>query len=276
MSSTVSIFESIPGPVWGVIGAVAGATLTSITNLVANFGNNKRLSLQLAHDAKEKNIDRMNNLRREIYLSAVAEMTKASSYFGKLPHEDPSNQNVAAGLEGLYVAAAKLSLVAPPGTQEAVDSLGTEYWKLTHKVIIALSPMQTLKAEMNLHGGMYDQAMIDVKRVIGAMNNLREGGCPDENVMLGLKDSFDFLSEQAADSSRKRHVATNEFYALCAKYNHELMADMKPLAVLQAKVVIAIRRDFGIETDEARMMAHMERQWETVSEAVDQANSQGI
>lgn len=38
----------------GVIGAVAGATLTSITNLVANFGNNKRLSLQLAHDAKEK------------------------------------------------------------------------------------------------------------------------------------------------------------------------------------------------------------------------------
>lgn len=274
MSSTVSIFESIPGPVWGVIGAVAGATLTSITNLISNFGNNKRLSLQLAHDAKEKNIDRMNNLRREIYLTAVAEMTKASSYFGQLPHEDPSNQNVAAGLEGLYVAAAKLSLVAPPGTQEAVDSLGMEYWKLTHKVILALSPMQTLKAEMKLYGGMYDQAMIEIKRVIGAMNNLREGGCPDEDVMFGLKDSFDFLSNQAEDSSRKRQVATNEFYALCAKYNHELMADMKPLAILQAKVVIAIRQDFGIETDEARMMAHMERQWNTVSEAVDQASSQ--
>lgn len=273
MSSTVSIFESIPGPVWGVIGAVAGATLTSITNLISNFGNNKRLSLQLAHDAKEKNIDRMNNLRREIYLTAVAEMTKASSYFGKLPHEDPSNQNVAAGLENLYVAAAKLSLVAPPGTQEAVDSLGMEYWKLTHKVIIALSPMQTLKAEMNLYGGMHDQAMIEVKRVIGAMNNLREGGCPDDDVMFGLKDSFDFLSNQADDFSRKRQAATDEFYTLCTKYNHELMADMKPLAILQAKVMIAIRQDFGIETDEARMMAHMERQWSTVSEAVDQASS---
>jgi hypothetical protein len=276
MSSTVSIFESIPGPVWGVIGAVAGATLTSITNLISNFGNNKRLSLQLAHDAREKNIDRMSNLRREIYLTAVAEMTKASSYFGKLPHEDPSNQNVAAGLEGLYVAAAKLSLVAPPGTQEAVDSLGVEYWKLTHKVIVALSPMQTLKAEMKLYGGMYDQAMIEVKRVISAMNNLREGGCPDEDVMFGLKDSFDFLSGQADEFSQKRQVATNEFYALCAKYNHELMADMKPLAILQAKVVIAIRQDFGIETDEARMMAHMERQWSTVSEAVDQASSEVV
>lgn len=276
MSSTVSIFESIPGPVWGVIGAIAGATLTSITNLISNFGNNNRLSLQLAHDAREKNIDRMNSLRREIYLSAVAEMTKASSYFGRLPHEDPSNQNVAAGLEGLYVAAAKLSLVAPPDTQEAVDRLGVEYWKLTHKVIVALSPMQSLKAEMTVYTRMYDHAMIDVKRVRGAMNNLLEGGCPDEDVMIGLKSSFDSLSDQASDYSREIDVANNEFLALCEKYNHELMKDMKQVALLQAKVVVAIRRDFGIETNESRMMDHMERQWSTVSEAVDQASSKVV
>lgn len=276
MSSTVSIFESIPGAVWGVIGAIAGATLTSITNLISNFGNNNRLSLQLAHDAKEKNIDRMNNLRREIYLSAVAEMTKASSYFGRLPHEDPGNQNVAAGLEGLYVAAAKLSLVAPPETQEAVDRLGVEYWKLTHKVIVALSPMQSLKAEMTVYTRMYDHAMIDVKRVRSAMNNLLEGGCPDEDVMLGLKSSFDSLSAQAADYSQEIEVANNEFLALCEKYNHELMGDMKQVALLQAKVVVAIRQDFGIETNESRMMDHMERQWNMVSEAVDQTSSKVV
>lgn len=274
MSSTISVFDSIPSAVWGVVGAVVGATLISITNLISNMGNTKRLSLQLAHDAKEKNIDRMNNLRRDIYLAAVAEMTRASSLFGSLPHKEPSDQDVSAGLEGLYVAAAKLSLVAPPGTQEAVDALGIEYWKLAHKVIMSLPPIQASKAEVDLCGSMYDQAMSEVKRIISAMSSLQESGRPDESVISGLQGSFSFFSEQASDFSKQRHVANEEFHALCAEYNSWLMKDMKPLAVLQAKVIIAIRQDLGVETDIARMMAHMEQQWKTVSEDVELANSQ--
>ena len=108
------------------------------------------------------------------------------------------------------------------------------------------------------------------------MNNLLEGGCPDEDVMLGLKSSFDSLSAQAADYSQEIEVANNEFLALCEKYNHELMGDMKQVALLQAKVVVAIRQDFGIETNESRMMDHMERQWNMVSEAVDQTSSKVV
>lgn len=273
MSSTVSVLDSIPSAAWGVVGAIVAATLISITNIISNIGNNKRLSLQLAHDAKEKNIDRMTNLRREIYLAAVAEMTSASSYFGSLPHRDSDDQNIAAGLEGLYVAAAKLSLVAPSGTQEAVDALGVEYWKLTHKVIMIIAPIQKVKAEVELYKGMYDQAMLEVKRLMGVMSSLQESGTPNENVILGVKESFDLFSDKASEYAKKKHEANKKFYALCSEYNVGLMRDMKPLAVLQAKVVIAIRGDFGIETDEARMMAHMEQQWKTVSDAVGLASS---
>lgn len=265
MTDTLIFLETIPGAVWGVIGAVTGAALTSITNLISNYGNNKRLSLQLAHDAKEKNIDRMNNLRREIYMAAIEQMTKASSYFSSIPYREISDQNVSSGLEGLYVAAAKLSLVAPPGTQEAVDRLGVEYWQLTRKVVGWLSPMQELKAEMNLHSVLYEQAMTEVKRLISSMNSLRESGRVDEGLMHGLEKSFEFLSNQATDHTEQRHEANLKFDKLCSEYHNELMLDLKPLAVIQAKVVIAIRKDLGVETDEARMMSHLEQHWEIVS-----------
>lgn len=274
MSGIINMLNSIPGPVWGVFGAVAGAALTSITNLISNFGNNKRLALQLAHDAREKNIDRMNVLRREIYLAAIEEMTKASSYFGSIPHKDFNDQNVSVGLSGLYIAAAKLALVAPPGTQEAVDTLGVEYWELTQKVMLRLPPMQLLKAEINLCSTMYDQTMAEVKRIINSMNHLRESGSVDERAMYGLKSSFDFLSEQAAEQAKKRSDANFRFNKLCDDYNKELMSDMMPLALLQAKVVIAIRQDLGIETDVPRMMAHTKQQWSKVSAAVEELFSE--
>lgn len=271
MSDPASILDYIPATVWGMIGAVVAAFFISITNLISNVSNNKRLSLQLAHDANEKNIDRMNNLRREIYLEAVEQMTKASGYFGSIPYKEIGDQNIATELEGLYISAAKLSLVAPPETHEAVDSLGVEYWKLMNKVMNKLPPMQELKAEINLYSAMYDQSMTEVKRLIGVMNSLRESGRVDDDAMHGLKSSFDFLSDQAADYAEKRKIANYKFFQLCGEYSCELMADMRPVAMLQGMVVIAIRKDFGIETDEARMMAHLGQQLDAVSAAVANA-----
>src|SRR5262245_49382082 len=113
VSTVVTFLSSIPDVVWsGVIASIL--TLSGV--LVSNWSNTKRLLVQLKHDADENQKERVAGLRREVYLTAAEELTKASTYLGSLPQADLAKVNAAEGLQGFFVAATKLQLVAEPTT----------------------------------------------------------------------------------------------------------------------------------------------------------------
>lgn len=264
-----SFFDALPPSVWGAVGAAFGALITAVVTLISNSGSNKRLKVQLAHDAREKNIDRMKDLRKEIYISAVEELTKASSYFASIPVRDLDDINFSIDLQGLNVAAAKLSLVAPPNTQQAVDELGIEYAKLTFKIMAKIPPLRELKSYVQLYASMYEQSMSEVRRIVSAMTHHNEAAQVDELVYAGLQNTFNYFSEQAESFTDKKSVAQNDFNKLSVKFGRDLMSDMRPLAELQTKVIIAIRKDLGVETDEVLMSIQVKKQWVDVAEAVE-------
>lgn len=265
-----TVVDSLPAPVWGAVGAMFGAVIAFIATIILNYGNSKRLKIQLSHDAREKNIDRMKDLRKEIYLSAVEEITKASCYFASIPNLELKNIDVSGDLQGLYVAAAKLSLVAPPQTQYAVDALGVEYAKLTFKIIAKIPPMRELKAVVGMNEAFYEQSMDEVKRVLSTMTKYNESAQDDELVYQGLQNAFKFFSEQAELYTGKRSDAQLEYNELSSNFSMGLMVDMKPLAELQTKVIIAIRKDLGVETNEVQLQAHMKQQWQEITDAVEE------
>lgn len=264
-------FDLVPAPMWGAMGAIFGAVIAFAATITSNYGNNKRLKIQLENDSKEKSIDRMNSLRREVYLSAIEEFSKAGNYLSSLPMGDIGSKNISQDLQGFFVAAAKLSLVATPRTQQAVDALGIEYSKLIFTVIQRVQPLQEISDSIKLNTRLYDQMMEDVRRVLGEITRFNEAGRTETHIFSALQSSFEFFSSQAKSFKEERGAEHDKFCALHEVFNNEMFRDMKPVARLQVEVMISVRNDLGIETDEAKMREKMEHQWAEISEAMDEA-----
>lgn len=264
-------FNNLPVAAWAAVGTIFGAFVALAATLVSNVGNNKRLKIQLEHDAKEKNIDRMNTLRKEVYLAAVGEISKATSYLSSLPSKDLSNTNISEDLQGLFVSAAKLSLVASTSTQKAIDILGVAYSNLIFVIAQRMGPLQEVSNQISLNDRLYEDAMTDVRRILGELTRFAEGARTEELVNQALHNSFDFFSGQAKKINEERRAAYAEFNRLTEIFNKQLFADMAPVAELQIEVMISVRADLGIDTDDAEIRGRHKKHWEQVVSSAEDA-----
>ncbi|MFJ2387649.1 hypothetical protein [Pseudomonas koreensis] len=271
MTEIKAIIDTIPAPIWGIIGTVFGAILTLTAALIVNSGNNKRLKIQLHHDQKEKNTDRMNAMRREVYMDAIAEMIKVGRYLGDLPNTDTSNKSMSSDLQDFYVAAAKLSLVSSDETQKAVDALGIEYSKLIFTLMQRVIPLHAASFEIKLHTKYFDEFMTSVTRVSAEITNFNEAARTEQNVFAALERSFNFFMSQAKAQEAQRSAAYVRFNELHAEYNRLLMLDMRQISLLQVEVLIAIRRDLGVSTDEQHLRNRALNHYSAISKSVDDA-----
>ncbi|HVI40248.1 MAG TPA: hypothetical protein VM577_06280 [Anaerovoracaceae bacterium] len=271
MSEIKTFFDAIPAPIWGIVGTGFGAVLTLAAALVVNSGNNRRLKIQLKHDEKEKNIDRMNTLRREVYMEAMAEMVRVGAYLGDLPNGDISSKNVSTDLQGFYVAAAKLSLVSSDETQKAVEILGIEYSKLIFTLIQRLTPVHVASLEKDLYAKQFAEFMVDVRRVLSEITRVNEAGRTEQNVFSALEQSYNFLMAQAKIQEDKRSEAHARFNELHTVFSQSLMLDMKKISLLQVEVLICIRKDLGIATDEHNLRSRALSNISEISKSVGEA-----
>lgn len=271
MEEIKPILDIIPAAAWAAAGAIFGAVVAFIASIILNYGNNKRLKIQLEHDGKEKNVDRMNTLRREVYLSVVEEIAKASSYLSSLPSRDLAKINIAEDLQGLFVSAAKLSLVGSPKTQMAMDVLGVAYTKLIFEILQRLGPLQDISNNISLNIKMYEQIMVDVHRVLAELTLFTEAARTEEYIHAALQGSFDFFNGQAQKFNEDREKAQIEFNRLLWVFNNELFRDMEPIARLQVEVMISVRTDLGVETDGDDMRRRSMKQWGEIIGAANDA-----
>ncbi|MBF6036827.1 hypothetical protein H8F23_26555 [Pseudomonas sp. P155] len=271
MAEIKTFIDAIPAPLWGIIGTAFGAILTLTAALVLNSGNNKRLKIQLRHDEREKNTDRMNAMRREVYMDAIAEMVKVGRYLGDLPRIDIANKNISSDLQDFYVAAAKLSLVSSDETQKAVDALGIEYSKLIFVLMQRATPLHAASSEMKLHAKYFDEFMSSVTRVTAGITNFNEAARTEQNIFAALERSFNFFMSQARIQEEQRAEAHTRFNDLYAEYNRLLMSDMRQISKLQVEVLIAIRRDLGVATDEQHLRNRALNHYSEISKSVDDA-----
>src|SRR3546814_14469727 len=112
--------------------------------MLSNWSNTKRLIKQLSHDSSEKERDRINALRKDVYLRAAEEAAKVSSYLGKIPQLDPSKENIADGLSALFGVAANLHLVSQPEPSTIAGELVTLSGEILMFHLSKASPLHAL------------------------------------------------------------------------------------------------------------------------------------
>ena len=124
MSEIFAFLKSVPDVVWsGVLASVI--TLSGV--FLTNRSHTKRLRIQLQADAVEKDKERVSNMRREVYLKAAEELTRAMNYLTSLPQRDFTALNTNEELKEFFASSSKLQLVSEPQTALLANKLMALY-----------------------------------------------------------------------------------------------------------------------------------------------------
>ncbi len=217
--------------------------------------------MQLSHDAAEKAKERTANLRKETYLKAVEELTKANSHLASLPQKNPTEENLADGLQGFFGAAAKLQLVAEPKTSLLVNRLVADYGELMLRVMGTAIPLHRIRSEIAVQNDLYNQAQTQVTSVLAEMAKFNEAAQVNDARFGALQRSFEGFQAQASQYANARSQSWSEFNRHNVEFCRQLITEMRAIGEQQIPVLVEIRRDLGLTTDLEAFREQMEAQW---------------
>lgn len=262
----MEFLRSVPDVIWS---GVIASMLTLGGVLISNRSNTARLRIQLQHDAAEKAKERTAVLRREVYLRAVEELTKANNHLASLPQSDLAKTNFADGLQDFFGAAAQLQLVAEPKTALLVNQLAAAYAELLLRLMARALPLHNARSDISINDDLYNRAQAEVTRVLAEMARFNEAAQNNDAVFAALQRSFDGYQAQAAKYVATRSAAWDEFNRLNIEFGRQLVGDMRAISEQQIPVIIEIRRDLGLTTDLAVFREQMDFLWGRMSTEFD-------
>lgn len=266
MPALLHLLRSVPDVVWS---GVIASLLTLAGVLASNRGNNKRLLVQLQHDAAEKSKERTAVLRREVYLRAVEELTKANAHLASLPQIDPTSTNLADGLQGFFTASAKLQLVTEPKTALLVNQLVASYGQLLFRLMARVAPLHRVKIDIKIADDHYKKAQAEATRVLGEMSKFNESAQANDAVFSALQRSFDGHQAIAKSRSEELSAAWQKFHHLNLEFSRQLVLEMQTLGDQQIPVLVEIRRDLGLTTELGAFREQMQANWKRMSSELD-------
>jgi hypothetical protein len=270
-AATQALFHGIPDVVWSGIVA-AGMTLIGTLGAViaTNWGNTKRLRLQLEHDTTEKAKERLATLRRELYLKAADANVRGLAYFGTVPQADLTKPDTDAPLRNVLAVGAQLQLVVRQETALLISDLISAYGELQLRLIAKVLPIHSARSDINICNDHYENMQVEIKRVLAAMANHNESGQHDPARFDQLNQSFQFANGRAQQLADERSGHWDQMNALQRQYLKDLLPEVKRIGEMQIHVLVELRRELDVGGDINIFQQIMRKQMECAERAVDE------
>ena len=249
-------------------GVIASSAVALVGVIYANRGNSTRLSVQLAHDSKQRSEDRLHALRKDVYLKAAEEVVAATNYLAAIPKLDPSKVNLADGTQGLLALSAQLQLVTSDTTVDLVGEYTSRYGEAFTELLLLAKPVHEANTDIRIHGELHDSNSAQAQRVLDEMRVLNESGKQNPERFAALQRSLDFFREQIAFHSEERAGAFERSNLANSAYQLEMLARMERIADAQLLVSVALRKEIGLDSDIDRHRDVMRRGKERMTAAL--------
>ena len=262
----LGVLNSIPIIIWSV---AVGSLITLGGVLISDRNHTKRLKIQLAHDSELRAIERKATMRREVYLKAAEELVRANNYLGSLAQLDLTKTNIGDGLQNFFASFAKLGLVAEEETGKAINELVIAYSDVLFKLMIKVMPISEQKNQITIINKHYDEAQVEIKRLLAEMRHQNESVAQDEQVFNTLDASFKFQQKIAKDLTDERNECWNKVNEYTKKFALQLMDEMKVITDLQVPVMVGIRKELDIDTNIESYKELINSSTERVKEQLD-------
>lgn len=266
VTDIINALSKIPNVVWsGLIASLV--TLSGV--MLSNRSNTKRLIRQLNHDAAQKEKDRFNSLRRDVYLKAVEEASKVGGFFGKIPTLDPATTNIGDGLSEFISAFAKLQLVSQPETTKLAGELMTRYGEILILLLQKATPVHDQNTTIRVSSDFYQKNQSEVDRILAEMKQMNESGHQDEPRFSALQRSFEQSQAMVSHFLDEREKAFELRDEALQQYMEVLLHEMKPTISLQHQLSILIKSELSIQSGTDEIEQSSEKNYMRMTSALE-------
>lgn len=261
-------FFSLPTIIWsGIV-----AALISLSGVVlSNRASIRRLKEQLQHDAREKHRDRLASLRRDVYLSLVAETNRANGYLGSLAAKDPTEENFGEPLQAAIAELSKVQLIGSREAAAAAAELTALYGEALLRLIGIAKPMHEAKIDIRIADGLYQQSFVQAQRVLAEITAENESGTPSQARLVSLSQSFEHHRKQYASHSEERNDGWARYNSNHQHFARAVLEEIKKFGQAQINLTCAIRTEAGMDTDASELRRRLEDNFRRASHAIDEA-----
>jgi len=258
LKELIEAVKSIPLALWT---AVFGSAFTLGGVLISNSNNTKRLKIQLAHDASEKDKERRISMRRVAYMEICDELTKASAFIGALSTRDLSDSKLADETRGLNSAISKAGLVAEDATVLKLSIMAERFTKTLADAFDAAAPVSSAASSIKIKDEYIEKESAEIDRLRLAISMHLESGSVDEDVLSALRLAKNSAYERRESWYAERSAAHEARMKALSEYMKFLAERVPELASDNLEMMAALRLELGIATDfKAMRDALVERQ----------------
>jgi predicted SpoU family rRNA methylase len=237
---------NVPAPFWS---ALAGGLLALGGVFIANRSNTKRLTLQLTHDAQQKDKDRLATLRREVFLQLPKGASKAVSSLSKMAIIRPKEPFDTSAMEEFGAVSSQLSIIASLRTVRAVNAFGAGLALCQMESLKELEELQGVSIDLELKEDRINEVNSDIDRIFKEMQIMSEAG------KLSA-ERYDFmgywLNARRSESARLMEEVSelrDRKLALDLEYQKSYLAKMPRIRTLSLAAMQEIRREIGLVDD---------------------------
>lgn len=235
--------------------------------------NREQAALERQHAADEARRDRLAQARREIYLQAADEVTKAQLFLAELAKQDLRNLDYSAGMQGFLAAVTKISLIGETPTVLKIRDLNRLVNRQFMKSLGQLAPLGGLSAELEVHVAERTSAQNEIDRLLAAMTHFNETKNPDAEGFAALQRSFQGQQARQGRALQLELAARNAYLAVQRQHGMVMKEFSKEAMQLLDEIAFAVRAELELETDEAAFRAQTVQMQEEVQQAVDELNA---
>ena len=265
---TVGLLKLVPSAVWsGVVAAVSALVVV----FISNRSSNKRLEIQLKHDADEKAKEKISNLRKEVYLKAVEDISSTNIHISAIASRDLTETGVNSELETITASMEKLKIVAEPETAKVAEELSQAYVLLILSVLPRIVPLHDARSDIEINDDLYNKSFADASRVMQQMHRFNEEACQDMVHFQALQRSYEWFSNQSEEYAEARTAAYKRRDELLLEFNAGLLPRMKELSKIQLRLTGCIRKELSLSFDLAEMERRLERSWAVMAASYSDA-----
>jgi hypothetical protein len=267
---------NLPDVVWS---GITGAVITLLGVFVANWFFGKRASEQLAHDAQqnrdqldhkstENDKDRKKELRQEVYLEAIAELSKATATIAALSLD--RSDNSATLFLPLFTSLHRMLLVCDSKNTQLVLDVNAALAILVMNAQAKLVPIVRHRNDIDIYLDLIAQFRAEIKRILAAQVAFNEGVEKPAGVFESLNKSFEFNNEQLHVYQKARAQSASEFQDGLEEYGIFVTGRVKQLAPLQNRLISAMRVELTFDGNLAQLDASMNAYTDKLNQALEE------
>ncbi len=249
MSKVLEYLALIPPVVWsGVVGAAIGATITLFGTWRQNIAHAKRQKDQLDHDAKQRHLERVRSLQREIYLAATEAVVKWQTYLISFANITLPQHEHRQIIQGAGESISKAFIIGSVETMNALNKLNIYFsenaLRLEEKRI---EVNHFIELVSNLQNEIQNEIEKRGQHLSAAQTAQNSGNFESANGLI----SEAITSLQKIENLQKSvGKAERERDSLAMELIKQATYSANEFGVLSMDAIIFVRRELGLELDE--------------------------